>query len=47
MKAIELVGLVNEQHQLSLTVPAEVRPGLVKIILKVPADNEASEASEN
>lgn len=47
MKTIELVGVVNEQHQLSLAVPAEVRPGLVKIILEVPADNEESEASEN
>lgn len=47
MKTIELVGLVNEQHQLALAVPAEVRPGPVKVILEVPADNEEAEATDN
>jgi hypothetical protein len=35
MKTIELMGHVDEQHQLCLEVPAQVPPGLVKVALEV------------
>ena len=47
MNRIELIGHVSDQHQLLATVPGHVRPGPVKIILEVPADNEATEEMDN
>jgi hypothetical protein len=36
MKTIELVGQVDEQHRLSVEVPADVPPGPVKVIVELP-----------
>ena len=46
MRTIELVGQVDEQHQLRVEVPADVRPGPVKVIVELPdeADDEFSNA---
>ena len=40
MKTIELIANVDEQHRLSVEVPADVKPGPVKILLALPTDAE-------
>ena len=40
MKTIELVGHVDEQHQLHAEVPASVAPGEVKLLVLVPEGEE-------
>ena len=40
MSQIELIGTVDEQHRLSLIVPAQVKAGRVKVILEVADDGE-------
>lgn len=40
LRTFKLVGQVDEQHRLSVEVPAEVPPGLVKVILEVPSGEE-------
>jgi hypothetical protein len=35
MRKIELVGTIDEQHRLSLLVPAEIPSGPVKIVLEI------------
>lgn len=43
MKTIELIAHVDEQHRLSVDVPADVKPGPVKIVLALPNDAEEEE----
>jgi hypothetical protein len=43
MKTIELIANVDEQHQLSVEVPADVKPGAVRIVLALPTDEEVEE----
>lgn len=40
MKAIELIGQVDEQHRLHAEVPAEVPTGQVRVIV-LPSEDEA------
>ena len=40
MSRIELIGNVDDQHRLSLIVPAEVKAGPVKVILEVADEEE-------
>jgi len=43
MTTLKLVAEVNEQHQLSATVPSDIPPGPVEIVLKLH-DGEEDEA---
>ncbi|MBZ5632863.1 MAG: hypothetical protein LAO55_07005 [Acidobacteriia bacterium] len=40
MKAIELVGDIDEQHRLRAQVPAEVPSGPVRLIVLLPDEDE-------
>jgi hypothetical protein len=40
MRTIELIATVDEQHRLSVEVPADVKPGNVKILVALPTDEE-------
>jgi len=40
MKAIELIGQVDEQHRLHAEVPAEIPAGQVRLIV-LPSEDEA------
>jgi hypothetical protein len=42
MKTLQLIGHVDENHRLSLEVPADVKPGPVRVIVQV-ADPEEEE----
>jgi len=44
MKAIELAGAVNDQHQLQAQVPEALPPGPVRIIVWIPEEDEAGTA---
>ena len=44
MKAIELVGDIDEQHRLRAQVPAELPAGPVRVIVFLPDENEVSTA---
>ena len=39
MTRIELVGTVDEQHQLSALVPAQIKAGPVKVVLEITDDD--------
>lgn len=41
MKAIELVGDVDEQHRLHAQVPTEVPAGPVRLIMLLPGEDDA------
>ncbi len=41
MKAIELVGDIDEKHRLQADVPAEVPAGPVRLIVLLPDEDEA------
>jgi hypothetical protein len=41
MKAIELVGEIDEQHRLQAQVPAELPAGPVRLIVLLPDEDEA------
>jgi hypothetical protein len=40
MKTIEILGRVDENHRLTLEVPAEIRPGPVKVTVEWPEDED-------
>ena len=44
MKAVELVGEVDDKHQLQARVPETLAPGPVRIILLIPEEDEAGAA---
>jgi len=44
MKAIELVGAIDEQHRLQAQVPAEILAGPVRLIVLLPDEDEAGAA---
>ena len=44
MKAIELVGDVDERHRLHADLPHEVPPGQVRLIVLLPEEDEAGNA---
>jgi hypothetical protein len=44
VKAIELVGDIDEQHRLQAQVPADVPAGPVRLIVLLPEEDEASVA---
>jgi hypothetical protein len=44
MKAIELVGDIDEQHRLQAQVPPELPAGPVRLIVLLPDDDEAGVA---
>ena len=44
MKAIELVGDIDEQHRLQAQVPAELPAGPVRLIVLLPEEDEAGAA---
>jgi hypothetical protein len=44
MKAIELVGEIDEQHRLQGQVPNDVPPGQVRLIVLLPDEDEAGAA---
>jgi hypothetical protein len=46
MKTVELIGQVDEQHQLRVTLPQDVKPGTVKVILKMPIEEDDTEPEE-
>ena len=41
MKAIELIGDIDEQHRLHARAPAEIPTGQVRLILLLPGENVA------
>ncbi len=41
MKAIELIGDVDEQHHLHARVPSELPTGPVRVLLLLPEEDEA------
>ena len=41
MKAIELVGDIDDQHQLKAQVPEELPVGWVRLIVLVPEEDDA------
>jgi len=41
MKAIELIGDIDEQHRLRAEVPGEVPAGPVRLIVLLPAEDDA------
>ena len=41
MKAIELIGDIDEQHRLSASVPEELPAGPVRLIVLLPEEDEA------
>jgi hypothetical protein len=41
MKAIELIGNIDEQHRLHAQVPAEIPAGQVRLIVFLPGEDEA------
>jgi hypothetical protein len=45
VKPIELLGRVDENHRLTAEVPAEVRPGPVKVTVELPEDEDPDGAS--
>ncbi|MBI1744023.1 hypothetical protein HYR54_13290 [Candidatus Acetothermia bacterium] len=46
MKAIEITGTVNEEHQLQLDEPLPVAgPSRVRVIILIPEDEEITEAA--
>ena len=46
MKAVELIADVDEHHRLTATVPSDLYPGRVRVIVIVPEEDEAGEAWE-
>ena len=40
MNQFELVGTVDENHVLSISVPPEIQPGPIKVVLELPSDEE-------
>ncbi len=44
MKAIELVGEIDEQHRLRAQVPEELPAGRVRLIILLPDEDEAGMA---
>ena len=44
MKAVELIGEVNDKHQLQAQVPETLPPGQVRIIVLIPEEDEAGAA---
>lgn len=44
MKAIELLGQIDDQHQLHAEVPAGVPAGSVRVILMTPEEDSAGSA---
>lgn len=44
MKAIELIGDIDEQHRLQARVPEELPAGPVRLIVLVPEEDEAGTA---
>lgn len=47
MKAIELVGDIDEQHRLQVQVPLELPAGRVRLIVFLPEEDEAGAAWAN
>ena len=41
MKAIELIGDIDEEHQLHAQVPTDLPAGQVRLIVLLPAEDEA------
>lgn len=41
VKAIALVGNIDERHELRVEVPPELSPGEVRVIVLVPEEDEA------
>jgi hypothetical protein len=46
MKAYELIGRVDEHHQLHVSVPDECAPGEVRVLLLAPEKNGAKNPNE-
>lgn len=44
MKAVELIGEVDDKHQLQAWVPETLPPGLVRSIVLIPEEDEAGAA---
>jgi hypothetical protein len=44
MKAIELIGKVDDSHQLQVEIPETLPPGPVRIIVLIPEEDEAGAA---
>jgi hypothetical protein len=44
MKAIELIGDIDDQHRLQVRVPAELPTGPVRIIVLLPEEDEGGVA---
>jgi hypothetical protein len=44
MRAFELIGKVDEQHQLQVQVPETLPPGPVRVIVLIPEEDEAGAA---
>ena len=44
MKAIELVGDIDEQHRLQANVPPELPAGPVRLVVLLPDEDEAGSA---
>jgi hypothetical protein len=42
MRAVEVIGTVDAQHQIQATVPAEVPQGPVRLIVLIPEEEAAT-----
>jgi hypothetical protein len=47
MKAIELIGEIDNEHRLRADAPDDLRPGQVRLIVLVSEEDEAGGAWEN
>ena len=47
MKAIELIGDIDEQHRLHAQVPTEIPAGQVRLIVLLPGEDKAGTVSAN
>jgi hypothetical protein len=46
MKAVELIGAIDDQHRLKADVPQELPAGPVRLIVLLPEEDEAGAAWE-
>ena len=44
MKAVELIGEVDDQHRLHAQVPGDLSPGRVRLIILIPEEDDAGAA---
>jgi hypothetical protein len=46
MRTLKLIAKVDDKHNLTASVPAEIPPGPVEIVVTIPGDSEDDAGSE-